>query len=115
MEEFILKYFPEYIENEKVQMEILRQFAEPICGIRTERITNSLFRGGIRSIEKLWKTSLDDIKMIRNVGEDAMEYIKEMKHEISRAIHAENSLTEWNKYRKPFAEKPDDIRKESEA
>lgn len=88
MKDFIQTYFPEYINNEAVQKEILRQFARPICGRYTTRTLNALFRSGICSIESLWRTSIN-----WSEGSMTMNYIKEMKHEISRVLQSHDKPT----------------------
>lgn len=79
MKNFIVAFFPEYLENEAVQKEILRQFARPICGRYTAKITNALFRHGIKSLWDLLEVELDWTG-------SSMYYINKMKDEIRKRM-----------------------------
>lgn len=84
---FIETYFSEYMDMRSVQFAILKEYAEPFCGRDTKKITNALGRGDIYSLEKLYKTPMEEISKIRNIGPKAMEYIEAMKKDIKKEIN----------------------------
>ena len=77
-------YYPTAIEIEQV---VLRRFCHSIIGSKySNRLTNALLRGGIKSVNDLYATSEEQIMNIRGIGETYREDIQNMKKILDEAV-----------------------------
>lgn len=79
-----IPYYPTVIETEQ---EVLRRFCHSIMDSRhSNRFTNALLRGGIKSVNDLYATSEEQIMNIRGIGETYREDIQNMKKILDEAV-----------------------------
>ena len=77
-------YYPTVIE---IEQEALRRFCHGIMDSRySNRFTNALIRGGIKSVNDLYTTSEEQIMNIRGIGETYREDIQNMKKILDEAV-----------------------------
>lgn len=91
--EFIETYFSEYIKCRSVQEAILKEYVKSFFGKDITRITNSLFRGGIFSLKKLYDTPLEEIANLRNIGPKALEAIQNVKRDMIAQMNSHDHST----------------------
>ena len=79
-----IPYYPTLIETEQ---EVLRRFCHSIMDSRhSNRFTNALLRGGIKSVNDLYFASEEQIMNIRGIGETYREDIQNMKKILDEAV-----------------------------
>lgn len=77
-------YYPTVIE---IEQEVLHRFCHSIMDSRhSNRFTNALLRGGIKSVNDLYATSEEQIMNIRGIGETYREDIQNMKKILDEAV-----------------------------
>lgn len=83
IKELAKQYYP---SEQEMERQALREFIYENRALSAVDVSNLLIRGGIDSIEKLHKASIDDIKKLNRVGQMKLSVIIELKEIINKLV-----------------------------